>query len=63
MKINEDDFQAAKDYRTKINRVDIYELEIYKDGVLLEVTKPRVEEWRFTGLSNWDFVEMVLEED
>jgi len=42
--------------RMEYNSVPLKEMEFYKDGVRVEVSKDALEWWEFTGLNNTDFI-------
>lgn len=62
MKINIEDVLAAQAIRHEINNEDINEIEWYQDGKKLNIPESVLESWRFTGLSNTDFVNFCLDE-
>lgn len=39
-----------------INRVDLDNIEFYKDGHLIEIPKEILDEWKYIGLNNCDFI-------
>lgn len=43
-----------------LNRLDLHAVDFYRDGELVPVTAEQIDEWRFTGLSNRDFVQYFL---
>lgn len=62
MKINIEEILEAQARRGEINSTDIKEIEWYLDGVKLSIPAETLEEWRFTGLSNTDFVNFCIPE-
>ena len=62
MKINIEDILAAQTIRNQINKVDIKDIEWYLDGEKISIPDETLEEWRFTGLSNTDFVNFCIPE-
>lgn len=62
MKINIEEILEAQARRGEINSTDIKEIEWYLDGVKLSIPDETLEEWRFTGLSNTDFVNFCIPE-
>jgi hypothetical protein len=49
--------------RREINALDLKDITFYRDGKPVEIPDEAIEEWRFVGLSNIDFVgEVILEE-
>ncbi len=62
MKVDITEFNKAQAYFNEINKVaEVSELEIYENGIKIEPDKGLVEEWRFIGLNNEDFIKTVLE--
>lgn len=62
MKINIEEILDAQSTRNQINRLDIKEIEWYLDGQKVTISDETLEEWRFTGLSNTDFVNFCIPE-
>lgn len=62
MKLNIEDILAAQTRRNQINRTDIKDIEWYLDGEKITIPDETLEEWRFTGLSNTDFVNFCIPE-
>lgn len=62
MKINIEEVLDAQSTRNQINRLDIKEIEWYLDGEKVNISDETLEEWRFTGLSNTDFVNFCIPE-
>jgi len=62
MKINIEEILDAQSTRNQINRLDIKEIEWYLDGEKVTISDETLEEWRFTGLSNTDFVNFCIPE-
>lgn len=62
MKLNIEDILAAQTRRNQINKMDIKDIEWYLDGEKVTVSDETLEEWRFTGLSNTDFVNFCIQE-
>ena len=58
--INIEEVRALQERRREINKIDLNDIDFYENGVMVTPTKEALEEWRFTGLSNIDFVEMEL---
>jgi hypothetical protein len=46
----------------EINSVDLKEIVWLKEGKAVECLQVDIDDWRFTGLNNTDFVEFYLEE-
>ncbi len=62
MKINIEEILDAQSTRNQINSLDIKEIEWYLDGEKVTISDETLEEWRFTGLSNTDFVNFCIPE-
>lgn len=43
-----------------LNRLDLCDVDFYRDGKLVPVTAAEIDEFKFTGLSNRDFVQYFL---
>lgn len=56
-----EEVRALQERRREINRIDLKDIDFYENGVIVTPDKDVIEEWCFTGLSNIDFVEMVLD--
>lgn len=54
------EFERAMDVIAKVNSVPLEKAIFVRDGVVLRASPKEIEEWKFTGLSNRDFVSMVL---
>ena len=46
--------------RRKINELDLNDIEWYEDGKKVEVSPKVIEEFKFTGLCNTDFITMDI---
>lgn len=62
MKINIEEVLDAQSTRNQINRLDIKDIEWYLDGEKVNISDETLEEWRFTGLSNTEFVNFCIPE-
>jgi len=62
MKLNIEDILDAQSKRNQINSLDIKDIEWYLDGEKITISDDTLEEWRFTGLSNTDFVNFCIPE-
>lgn len=62
MKLNIEDILDAQSTRNKINQMDIKNIEWYLDGKKIFISDETLEEWKFTGLSNTDFVNFCIPE-
>lgn len=62
MKIEIEEILKMNERRTEINKQDIRDIEWYLDGNKIDILSETLEEWRFTGLSNIDFVDFCIPE-
>jgi hypothetical protein len=61
MKVNVDEIMRAVEKRREFNGLDLSNIEWTNDkGEKLEVGPKVLEEWKFVGLNNVDFVELVF---
>lgn len=58
MRVDIEEFNEHLNYFKRINRDDIKELTIFENGIEVEINPSYKNEFRLTGLSNKDFVEM-----
>lgn len=56
MKVTIEELWEMQERRNEINSTDIKDIEFYINGVKVDVPLESLEEWRFTGLSNTDFI-------
>ena len=57
MQVNIEDILRIKKERSQINKLDFMTIEWYKDGKKLEIPDKDKEEFMYTGLSNFDFID------
>lgn len=62
MKINIEEILAAQERRSEINTTDIKDIQWYLEGKEIVIPSETLEDWRFTGLSNTDFVNFCIPE-
>jgi hypothetical protein len=55
-KINVEDIEEMNRKRKEFNDIPIEDIEFYEKGVKLDIPKEVIDEWRFIGLINTDFV-------
>lgn len=58
MKVNIEDVLKMQEFRNSINHANIDDIEWYQDGKKVSVDKELLEEWKFIGLNNTDFITM-----
>lgn len=58
MRINLEEVDALINRLREINNVPLNELEIYENGERVTIAPKALEDFRFTGLSNRDFLEV-----
>ena len=47
---------AVMGFRSYIQKLNLWEIDFYEDGVKLDIPKELVDEFGFTGLANIDFI-------
>lgn len=57
MRIDVEKIIALKDELRAMNRIPLDQWELYENGERVEVAKEVIEEWKFMGLNNTDFVD------
>ena len=58
MRVDIEDIFKAQEVRSKINKPLTSELQFYKDGVEVDISKEELDEWDFIGLNNINFIIM-----
>ncbi len=56
MRVNIERIMALRQELGKINREPIENIDFYENGSKIEIPKEAIEQFKFTGLSNVDFV-------
>ena len=56
MNFNIEDVAAHVRWRAKVNGADLRDLAFFRGGEEIPVSDKEIDDWRFTGLSNIDFV-------
>lgn len=56
MRVDIERAKAIQKERMEINSVELEELEIYKNGKRVSIDDGVIEEFKFTGLNNMDFI-------
>ena len=56
MKIDVQDVFNALDERYRINMPELSELVFMHDGKVCKISEKVIDDWKFTGLSNVDFI-------
>ncbi len=56
MKVAVEYVQWLMEEKSKINRVKLEDLELYENGMKLDIPRKVIEDFDFTGLSNVDFI-------
>ncbi len=54
--INVEDIQAAWEVLAKFNRLDLHEVELHQNDQVLDISPEIIDRFKFTGLSNKDFI-------
>jgi hypothetical protein len=61
MRINLEHVVEINRFMRKLNQTPLQKLEIYMDDKEIVIDPEKIEEWRFTGLSNLDFLRDIIE--
>lgn len=61
MRLDYEDFMQAYNLFQRINSVPLEQIELYSGGVKIDFLPEDVEFFKFTGLSNKSFIEMLDE--
>lgn len=56
MRIDVEDVFSIENERAIYNRMDLEEIEFYKDGKRVKISQEEIDEWVLTGLSNIDVI-------
>ncbi|KKL48192.1 hypothetical protein LCGC14_2327930, partial [marine sediment metagenome] len=56
MKVAIEYVEWLMDEKSKINRVALEDLELFENGMKLDIPKKIIDDFDFTGLSNVDFI-------
>jgi hypothetical protein len=56
MKVNIEHIKYLKSEQRKINKIPLESIKFYEKGKLLKIDKSLVNEFKFTGLANIDFI-------
>lgn len=62
VRIDIEEVQALQKRRREINALKLESIDFYKDGKKVDVPKYDIEEWKYTGLSNIDFMDVPTSE-
>jgi len=57
MKVDIEDIDELNRKRKEFNDIPIEDIEFYEKGVKIDIPKEVIDEWRFIGLINTDFVQ------
>jgi len=63
MRVYVEEVQKMMEYRKSINDQDLKDIEWYAGGVKIEIGDKEIEEFKFTGLNNLDFMTMDFYKD
>lgn len=58
--IDTSEFELNRIYRARVNRADVMSVKIMRKGEEIPVSKQVREDFKFTGLSTYDFVDWVV---
>jgi hypothetical protein len=56
MRVDIERVRKIQEERTKINKADLEDIEWYEDGKKLEISPKVIEDFKFIGLNNTDFI-------
>jgi hypothetical protein len=56
MKVDIEQVKAYRKYLSEVNDIPLEELQLFENGVQIEINPAIAEEWRFVGLCNVDFI-------
>ena len=54
--VREEDIERIQEERSAINRLKLEDIVFTRDGVPVEYTAEEIQEWRYSGLNNMDFI-------
>ncbi len=57
MKVNVERVISLRAELRRINQVELKNLEIYKNGIKIDIPESKIREWDLVGLNNTDFIE------
>ncbi len=63
MKIDLDEFFQMVKYLAEINKKEVEDLEFTRHGKKVSYDTTMLEDWKFTGLNNTDFIRHVFGDD
>jgi hypothetical protein len=63
MRVDVEEIYGIKARRKQINSIPLKDIEFYQDGKRIEFDKSAMDEWRFVGMSNIDFIELDFQND
>ena len=58
MRVDVERVHALKEELAVINRTPLEEIEVYEDGKRVDIPQDVIDDWKFIGLNNSDFVNM-----
>ena len=58
MKVNIEDIRKNIEFRKEINSVELTDIDFYENGKKIEVSEKVIDDFRFTGLNNIDFIDI-----
>ena len=56
MRIDVEDVFQANEELAKYQRIKLEEMEFYYNGKKVDVSKEHIDQWKFIGLNNADFI-------
>jgi len=56
MKVAIEYIEWIAEERAKINRAELEDIEFFKEGMKLDISQKKINEFKFCGLNNIDFI-------
>jgi hypothetical protein len=63
IRINVEEIRAMNKRRAEINALEFKDIEWLEDGKPIQIDPSVTEDWDFTGMGNYSFVEYVIDSD
>lgn len=61
MKVYAEEFEKFLGYKKLINDTDLSDIDLYQNGEKIIIKPEDLDEWKFTGLSNFCILEMWID--
>jgi hypothetical protein len=56
MRVDVEDVFQANEELAKFERIKLDDIEFYRDGKKVEISKETIEQWKYIGLNNADLI-------